>query len=318
MLKAVSDYFRSQQGIYLLTMALIDREWVSIGNDFDAGWERVGPRMELLLGSAQLRAARDGLGYVPEALKQQRINIRAQATIDPKSFAGRSYSLDGLFTGSLERLLYGAVVKARTADVESFEARLKIGSDWLKPVVQTQIADASREAAGVAVIVRPHVGYTRLVNPPCCKRCAPLAGKFFKSNTGFARHPGCDCRHVPSTEANWTDVGSFIGPSDVRDLTKAERHAIDDGADMNQVLNTKRAGQLSDDGMTTREGTTKRGFAGARLAAASGAEGAKKGKYTTATKARLTPKGIYTLAGDDRGEALKLLREYGYIVSPAA
>ncbi|MBK6887020.1 MAG: hypothetical protein IPH03_11745 [Tetrasphaera sp.] len=41
-------------------------------------------------------------------------------------------------------------------------------------------------------------GYIRVLSPPSCDRCSVLGGKWFKWNTGFARHPGCDCKHVPA------------------------------------------------------------------------------------------------------------------------
>ena len=77
-------------------------------------------------------------------------------------------------------------------------------------------------------------------------------------------------------------------------MTKGDRKALDEGADLNQVVNAKRGAS----GMTTTEGTTKRGLAGQRLG---------KGRQ------RLTPNGIYRIASD-RTEAMTLLKQHGYVL----
>jgi hypothetical protein len=151
-----------------------------------------------------------------------------------------------------------------------------------------------------------------MVNPPCCQRCAVLAGQVFRSNQGFARHPRCDCVHVPTTETDWRDAGVLIGAEDVKDLTIAQRKAIADGADMNQVINAHRHGSRSKDLMATTEGVTKRGVAGKRLIEQGGSTRGT-GRYSTARTTRLTPKGIYEVAAD-RDEALTLLKQHGYII----
>ena len=279
-------------------MGLVRREWASMGDDLDASWARVGPRISLLVSASQLGAARDAAEYVPAALDEQGIRVKPDAAVAPEGFAGRATSLDGLSYGSLDSLLYGAVVHARTAEAETLAQRLSVGQAWLDTLVRTQVADAARMASSAAISARPRVGWTRLVNPPCCQRCAVLAGKFFRSNEGFQRHPKCDCRHVPTTEAKWDDVGVRIGPDDVKDLTVAQRQAISDGADMNQVINSHRAGTRSKDLMTTSEGRSKRGVAGQRL---------------TKGQKRLTPEGIYRVSAT-REEALQRLRDNGYLL----
>ena len=51
-------------------MLLVEREWRGVGEDFDAGWTRVGPRITTLLAAAQVGAAIDGAASVPAALEQ--------------------------------------------------------------------------------------------------------------------------------------------------------------------------------------------------------------------------------------------------------
>jgi hypothetical protein len=283
-----------------------------MGEDFDASWRLVGPRLVAIVTAAQLGAARDSSAYVGAALAEQGIRSTPDGTVAPGAFAGVASSLDGLTYGSLDDLLYGAVVNARSATADSLSQRLAAGRTWLDTAVHTQVADAGRMASSTDITSRPRIGWTRMVNPPCCQRCAALAGKFFRSNTGFQRHPRCDCRHVPSTEAAWDAIGVRIGPEDVTDLTIAQRRAIGDGADMNQVVNSHRAGARSADLMTTNEGVTKRGVAGRRLIDASGAEG-KIGRYSRSSAQRLTPEGIYRVSAT-REEALLRLRQNGYLL----
>lgn len=295
-----------------------------MGEDFDASWARIGPRIAALVTAAQVGAARDGIAYVGEALAEQGIDVAPEFDSDPRGFAGSSYSIDGLLAGEIEPVLYGAVVKARTVEADSLMQRLDAGRDFLSTVVPSQVADAARMAAGSQIFARPEIGYIRMVNPPCCKRCAPLAGAYYKHNAGFDRHPQCDCRHVPTYEASADDVGYAIGPEDVKDLTKAQRRAIADGADMNQVINSDRG--RSADRLYTSEGTTRRGWASyvqreiakqrgefaKETATTVGQRGYVK-KYVVRRTKRPTPEAIYKYA-TSREDAIRLLAANGYIV----
>src|SRR5699024_10180583 len=69
----------------------------------------------------------------------------------------------------------------------------------LKRIAGTDVIDAARSAAGADVASRAGVGYIRLVNAPSCKDGAVLAGRFYRWNAGFLRHPNCQCVHVPAT-----------------------------------------------------------------------------------------------------------------------
>jgi hypothetical protein len=92
-------------------------------------------------------------------------------------------------------------------------------------------------------------------------------------------------------------------------LNKADHKALDEGADLNQVLNAKRG--LQGDGMTTAEGITRNGAYGGYVRDADGS--VTKRARGTANPQRLTPNGIYRLASD-RAEAVKLLRQFGYLL----
>lgn len=300
MLQSAADHYRAQQRLIAVTAAAVRREWDSIGADFDAGWMRVGPRIVTLMTAAQIGSARDGSAYVGQALAEQRIASAPEGAVNVSALTG-AYSADGQVLGDLDSVLYGAVVRARTGAVESLGDRLALGRSWLDMMTVTQVADAARAATGVGIAARPRIRCVRMVNPGCCQRCAVLAG-VKSSSIAFPRHPGCLCRAVPTGAGSTRGLVEAIEASDVRDLTKAQRQAIADGADMNQVINSHRAGARSKDWMTTTEATTRRGVAGKRLGAA------PKGRVQ-----RLTPEGVYARA-KSREDALELLRQHGYLI----
>lgn len=219
----------------------------------------------------------------------------------------------------------GAVAVSSLAGVASDGRPLETlfdqaGSDYkFGLMVATQIQDAARVAAGIGITSRPTVtGYARMLNPPSCSRCAILAGKFYRWNKGFERHPLCDCRHVPSTEAMSGDLTTdprayfdSLPPGDQASIFgKANAEAIRDGADMAQVVNVGRK-------MTTAGGTRVLGTGNSRIGAApaSGPDllGFLRNSRPTTSLGRLTPEGIYE-AATSRAQAIRLLRQEGYLL----
>jgi hypothetical protein len=128
---------------------------------------------------------------------------------------------------------------------------------------------------------------------------------------------------VPAPENVSGDLGTtpaalFAG-GHVKGLSEGDQRAIADGADPGQVVNARRGRQ----GMTTTEGTTKRGLYGGYVRNPDGSlsrrdasefrrTGDGRRRYQRTTQRRLTPDAIYDLAAD-REHALDLLRQYGYI-----
>src|SRR5690606_25895161 len=127
--------------------------------------------------------------------------------------------------------------------------------------------DVARQSEAVAIAARPAVtGYVRMVNPPSCSRCAVLAGRFYRWNDGFQRHPRCDCRHVPTTEANAGDIvtaprdyfDSLDAAEQDRIFTQAGAEAIRLGADPAQVVNARRGMAYAQDEVVTYSGMRRR------------------------------------------------------------
>lgn len=249
----------------------------------------------------QILAARDALTSVPLMLDEQGIEPDPVANVAPASVAG--VASDGRPLASL------------------FEQAANQSA--LALMVATQIQDAARGAAGLGIAVRPQVtGYVRMLSPPSCSRCAILAGKFFRWNTGFSRHPKCDCRHIPSTEDRAGDLTtnpdayfhSLSSAEQDRIFTKAGAQAVRDGADLGQVVNARRGMATMQFGkrtaLVTREGTTARGLAGNRLGSLRKAEGER---YRRSGRPRVMPETIYAVA-KDRGDAVRLLKLNGFIL----
>lgn len=286
MLQSVSDHLNAQQRLILAAVALVRAAWARMDEKHLAeSWAVNGPLIQRVVSNAQQGAATNSSLYVPRVLAEQGIDAPPVAQVDPKAFAG--WSSDGRPLGSL---LDFAPQHAERAGMDE-------GQRFLDIVTHTLAADAARQATEVNVATRGGVGYVRMVNPPCCQRCAVLAGRVYRWSEGFERHPQCDCEMIPSSEADPYDPRILIGPGEVKDLTAAQRKAIADGADLNQVINAHRKGARSADKMTTTAGAARRGADGKRL----------RGKQ------RLTPEGIYRIASD-RDEAVQLLRQHGYII----
>lgn len=178
---------------------------------------------------------------------------------------------------------------------------LDLGRARVELLVRSNVADAGRQAAAVGFSTRFTGGYTRMLNPPSCSRCAILAGKWFRWNAGFQRHPRCDCTHIPAKSQEWAEDEGFVADpyeyfnslpegEQARLFGKDNARAIRDGADIFQVENARRGVS----GLTTTASTGRRGI-------------------YRGSDARLTPEGIYRTAGTPE-RARAALERYGYIL----
>lgn len=263
MLQSALAHYRRQQQLLALGISASRKAWPR------------GPAA--LTGTLMVlmrRAAQDGSQSVSDMLDEQGIGITADAAVRPLALAE---------TASDGRGLASLLLQAQTARA-------------LELMAVTQIADAGRVSAGIEIVTREGVGWTRMVNPPCCARCAVLAGKWFHWNQGFLRHPGCDCRHIPTRENTAGDVRTdpkeLFRAGRVNGVTKAEQNAIGEGADPGRVINARRSGYVDEAGRRLTRENARLGVRGVRP----------------------TPEQIYRTAGDDRTEALRLLERFGYLL----
>lgn len=251
--------------------------------------------------AAQREVARGADEYVTAALAHQGVTADPAGALVASSLAG--VAADGRDLSGL--LGYPAFEVSAFVDQGMADAQaLAIGGRHLDRIVATEVSDAARVATGVAVASdRKTKGYIRMLTPPSCSRCIILAGRFYKWNAGFERHPQCDCVHIPAAEDVAGDVRTDpkayfdnLSPEEQdAAFTKAGAQAVRDGADLSRVVNARRtkdslytAGGLK----YTTEATTRRG---------------------TGRRRRLMPESIYKIANGDRDEAIRLLKLHGYI-----
>lgn len=295
-----SEEYEAQKRLTLATTLAVRAQWGRMGSDWVSSFASVGPRLAAILAAGQVMSARSGAAYVPEVLEEQGMTPEPQGRVNANAFAGRA--ADGR---PLESLLGMAVVRSKVGGA------LEAGESFLDQVVQTELEDAHRGAIQAATIARPRTGYVRMVNTPCCKDCAVLAGKFFRANTGFLRHPNCRCFHLPTTDPA-SKYATYPDPSEVTGLTEGERKALDAGGDYSQVINASRGAAKNK--MTTNEGTTRRGVAYDALGGDRRTDVRRPGeRVRRTTRQRLTPDGIYRLASDE-AEAIRLLKANGYLL----
>jgi len=239
-------------------------------------------------------------------------------TIDPRTFAGVSsagYAIAEPLIATIDKRIPAPAAAIpdpwwQRSDVAKFHREIE-------QLVSSEIQDAARSAAQSEMVSgsKSVTRYVRVLTPPTCKRCAVLAGKIYQDLDGFERHPGCDCVHKPfeSWEAA-RKAGLVVSPEDayaqgyIRDLTAGEKRAIEDGADINQVINSSSgistADQFGRRVKTTRYGATKRSL---------------WRKRNPSALVRLRPESIYRIVdeehGGDRDIARQMLFSQGYILS---
>lgn len=325
----------------LLLWALLDPAGLA------ASWAalRLVERMLVVLASAQWAAAARAARYVPAALIGQGSRSAPQGRVAVRALVGVASDgrdLQSLLTQPLIRTLFAIREGASPATA------LRMGGSALRMIATTQVGDAGRVAERVAMAAEPQAtGWVRMLVPPACGRCAVLAGKTFRWNEGFERHPNCDCIHIPAAEQVAGDLRtdprlyfeSLSAADQDRHFTVAGAEAIRAGADIGRVVNARRgAAGLSRPGRLTRderrllagpegarrlrrvdalgrqvlitvEGTARPGVAG-RSSARAGGDPGRRGRMP-----RLMPEAIAELAGDNREQYVRLLRLYGYLTT---
>lgn len=311
-LAAAAAYQAEQQAETDRLVKTILALWATLAaKDAFRSWQSIGPRIYVLLSSLMELVASDAGGFVRHVLDEQGVSTSGP-NINPLAFAG--VASDGR---DLESLLAGALVKLRQSQRQGdSDALAKAhGRNFLELVVRTQVSDAARAAESVAITTldgekngrKVQVGWVRMLTPPSCSRCVILAGKFFKWNSGFQRHPMCDCRHLPVTVAGANEL--LTNPyvyfnaltKDEQDyyFGKANAQAIRDGADINAVVNADRlAMYVADGGRKYRVDPNQR---------------ERKGTIKIAGQVlKPTVWQIYRDAAGDREKAKDLLFRYGY------
>lgn len=277
------------------TTALLSRRWRSGGL-----WEDKLQRAALVLTAGQVRAAELAETYAASQLGG------TDLTPIPSAFGG--VASDGR---PLDTLLQGAAVAANRAQQGQMD---RAAEAWLKMAAMTQVADAARAALRSSMAVRDASG-VRMASPPCCGRCAILQGRVYHWSAGFPRHPRCDCSYLPVQGDDWK-APEEIPLDQIRGLSKADRQAIELGADRGRVINAHRGMVVANvHGVTvkaTSEGMTKRGLAYKRLVRDRAEKLGLTEKTLARRTARLRPESILDVATNQE-DAIRLLKLHGYI-----
>jgi hypothetical protein len=289
--EASQAQYREQQRITGLTATSVRRLWRRLGADFTSDWARVGPQVLTVVERGRAAAVTAALPYTAAVLAETGQTANPKGELIPDGFLVSAP--DGR---TVVDVLEGGVISARQAVGAGLatQAALEIGGTRLLGDVLTMLADTRRQVYHADIISRPRLaGYARMLNAPSCSRCVVLAGKWFRWNQGFQRHPRCDCIHVPASENVAGDIRtdpyayfrSLSREQQDKVFTKSGARAIRDGADMYRVENV-------------------------RLRGLSSPRSRQAAKYGTPT--RVTVDDIYRTAGN-RTNAIRMLQEEGYI-----
>lgn len=280
MLQEASEQYRIQQGISTTTAASVRTLWARMGDDFDASWTRLRPQVLATVRLGREAAVAQAMPYTGAVLQATGQRDDPVGVLDPAAFLRTAP--DGRDIGTLyDEAVIGAKVAVKRG-LAADEA-LTQSSRWLTMATLTTLADTRRMVYGADIIARPDVGgFVRMLNPPSCSRCIAQAGKWFRWNEGFERHPRCDCQHIPGAENVVGDertdpyamFESMSPQQQERTFGRSEARALREGADIYKVVN-----------QSTR-------------------------KMKTANSAIDT---IYRTAGT-RSNAIRMLREQGFIL----
>lgn len=283
--QTATEYARATRREQQAALAAIRRQWRRMGSDFDASWAAILPSVLAIIGTAQRRTAELADAYIPAVLEEtgQLRAIPAAAETNVAAFAG----VTGAGTAVADQISL-APIRAKQA-VESgatpFQA-LVTGGSWLTRTTGTILSDTARAVETTGMATRNVGGYVRMLQPPSCGRCAVLAGRFYRKNQGFPRHPGCDCKHIPASEGiagdMTLDLHAYLGSLDeagqIKVLgSKANLEAWRDyGADPQQIINAYRGGMRTAQGAYgggtvryTTDASTRRSLATYRMRNAS-------------------------------------------------
>ncbi|MGN0100751.1 MAG: hypothetical protein ACI39C_07410 [Dietzia sp.] len=323
--RAAADHYAEQRRIMAAVLGVARRLWgVRPPGDFEARFDAIAPTLVAAVVAAQGRAVADADVYTAAVLDELGTPVDPEVEVNADLLTG--VASDGR---ELDSLIYGAVIHAKGAIArgQAPPAAWEAGRSALLLRVQTQVADASRQAVGLSVAARPRVGSVRMLNPPSCSRCAVLAGRWYRYNAGFRRHPGCDCRAIPSTEATAGDLtvdprayfDSLTEAEQSKIFTRSGAEAIRSGADVAQIVNARRgmytASAYGRSVLATREGVTRRGLAYQSMSQAAYVRKAaelRSGRYRSLRAPRVMPETLQQIA-ESRDDYLRLLKLYGYI-----
>lgn len=297
---AVSDtYYTAQAATAKAVTQQLNKAWAGLNvTDIDGSWLTIRDQTVEAVVAGQIRSAAASEIFLARVLVEAGVTATAEVSVPAIAYAG--YTSAGLPVDTVldtaplrvkQSLLGGATLADAMA---SGLARLLL-------IGATETQDAGRGAMAVNMGLERRIsGYERKVRLPACGRCTILAGRLYKWNQGFSRHPHCDCVHIPVTSGEWSDAEPENTPDQLfskmskadqeKAFTKDGAEAIRFGADPGKVVNARRGMTSPGDEFTTA------GVRGRQI------------------PTRLSPQGIAQQAGSDRQKLQQLLDENGYLI----
>lgn len=241
--EASSSQYTAQQSVTGTTSGAVAKLWRRMGDDFDASWQSIRPVVIDVVDAGRAAAVAVAAPYTSRVLKETGQADDPVGVLNLSVFT--STAPDGRDIGSLYDQ---SIIKAKKAVASGLtsEASLALAGRWMTMVTLTTLADTRRMVYEADIIQRPTLtGFSRMLNPPSCNRCIILAGKWFRWNQGFQRHPECDCIHVPASENVAGDIRTdpyamfhSMSPAEQeRSFGRSEARAIREGADIYKVTN---------------------------------------------------------------------------------
>ena len=305
--QSTSDHYQEQRKFSTVAAAQIKGLWAGVGQDFDADWYPRIAQAAAVLKVSQAAAAVTSAAYTPALMFETGVEAAPAGDIVPGAFVGVNR-----YGQAVEDTLAGATTTAKNYVGRGYSptAARDMASNWLTAMTLTVVADTGRSAVSADIAQRPTLtGYVRMLNGPSCSRCIVLAGKWFRWNEGFQRHPQCDCRHIAAKHESWAQSEGFVtdpyesfngldSAAQDRTFGAADAQAIRDGGDIYRVANIRTRG-LADDVLKNTAGRNR---------------GRQSRLYNTPS--RMTVDDIYAVAGNDRAMAVSLMEREGFITGP--
>lgn len=297
-------------------MRAADKTWKGVDpRRVRDSWHQSNADFLMLFAALQARAASDAMDASTLMLAEQGDYITPDGIANPNAYSA-GYAPSGIDLDSYFDIPATHTLTAIKNGMDTYDA-MQAGRRTLRQMAMQALEDTSVSAMGVSITQRAGVGYVRVESPDCCPRCAILAGKYYRHNQGFLRHPKCHGRNIPCKGkdkaakqgwiANPMDRFNAMGEEEQdRIFGHADAQAIRDGADIYQVVNAHRGmrpvgrGRIS---MTTSEGTSRYGWS--RMI--------RQYQYGQQQHRRLTPEGIYSF-NLPREQTIELLKREGYIL----
>lgn len=310
-------YHDAQQSIVARMLSQVLGLWSLVDfGDIDGSWAKVAPDVTTALTAGQTLSATAAPTYMSALLTISHTKP-APVKLRPGGFAGRTSA--GIPWSAIINMV-PIRAKQRVATGVSPAEAMDAGRNELTLIASTEAHDAGRSAMEVSMGVQPAITrYVRVPDAAACDRCMILAGKVYRHEALFLRHPRCGCTSRPLAPGERGDPSSpkrlFDGLSreeQDRRFGEAGADAIRAGAHPGQVVNAKKGMSAAGDLFTT-QGSSTRSFAGKRLLA-SGEKAQKTPGARRRTASRLSPQGCRKAAAGDHERYLALLHRNGYIV----